>query len=246
MADAPGGPSSETRQRWRIAYARSEPILDLGPSALAALWEEAFGRSGLPVAVSQARTPRPKLTSAAPLPVGMPAEHELLDAILAARVPRSTVRSSLAAVLPAGLSLVDLFDVWTGAPALTAALAAADYRVAISGPPSTLLGDGCASLLAARALPRERAKGEGRVIQYDLRPLILGLEVAGDGLRMRLRHEQERGIGRPDEILLALAEAIGTTVEPGIVVRERLWTTDELPGADQDRGPWLAPALEAG
>ncbi len=232
MVDASGAASGEVRQRWRIAFARGEPILDLGPSALSALWEEAFGRAGLPVALSQGRNPRPKLAPAAPLPAGMPAEHELLDAILSARVPRSTVRSSLTAVLPAGLGLVDLFDVWTGAPALTAALAAADYRVAIAGPPAAIPADGCTRLLAARALPRERVKGEGKVVRYDLRPLILGLEVAGDDLRMRLRHEQERGIGRPDEVLLALAEAIGTPVETGIVIRERLWTVDELFGVD--------------
>ena len=230
MAGAPGAPSSEIRQRWRIAFARGAPILDLGPSAVAALWEEAFGRAGLPVAMSQARSPRPKLVSAAPLPVGMPAEHELLDATLAARVPRFAVGSSLAAVLPAGLSVVDLFDVWTGAPALTAALSAADYRVAVAGAPSAILADGCTRLLAARALPRERVKGEGRAIRYDLRPLILSLGMTGDDLRMRLRHEQERGIGRPDEVIRALGEAIGAPLEPVTVVRERLWTADELPG----------------
>jgi radical SAM-linked protein len=239
VVEGPGAASGEVRQRWRIAFARGEPLLDLGQPGIAVQWQDAFRQAGLPVAMSQARSPRPRLVYAAPLPVGMPAEHELLDATLAARVPMTSVRAGLAAALPPGLDLVDLFDVWIGASALTTALTAADYRVAIAQVSRPLVDEACRRLLAADALPRERVKGEGRAIHYDLRPLVLSVAIAEtssgstpDGrvvVRMRLRHEQDRGIGRPDEVLLALAEVASRELDPAVVVRERLWTADELP-----------------
>ncbi len=230
MVDVPGAASGEIRQRWRIAFARDEPLLGLGQPGIASLWEESFRLAGLPVAMSQARNPRPRLAFAAPLPLGMPAEHELLDAVMGARLTIGTVRERLAGSLPAGLRLVDLFDVWTGEPALPATLAAADYRVPVRGESSGALGEVCQRLLTAPALQRERVKGEGSAIRYDLRPLILSLAVATPApiLRMRLRHAQDGGIGRPDEVLLALEDLLGRQLEVGPTVRERLWTGDEL------------------
>jgi radical SAM-linked protein len=246
VVEAPGSGTGESRQRWRVAFARGEPLLDLAQPEIATIWEEAFRGAALPVAMSQGQSPRPRLAFAAPLPIGMPAEHELLDAILGARVPLATVRESLSGIVPAGLRVVDLFDVWMGEPALPAALAAADYRVAVADPTSDALELASRRILATQALPRERIKGEGRTIRYDLRPLILSISVTGPTqlpgtgrapaigpapdplLRMRLRHAQDGGIGRPGEVLLALGEVLGRPVDAGTTIRERLWTADEL------------------
>jgi hypothetical protein len=69
-----------------------------------------------------------------------------------------------------------------------------------------------AALLEAETLPRDRRKGEATV-SYDLRPFLAGLETrrTADGaeIRMTLRHDPARGIGRPDETLAALGEALG-------------------------------------
>ena len=43
------------------------------------LWERAFRRGEIPVATSEGFSPRPRLVFAAPLPLGMLAEHELAD-----------------------------------------------------------------------------------------------------------------------------------------------------------------------
>ena len=75
---------------------------------------------------------------------------------------------------------------------------------------------------------------------YDLRPLVLGLEVGpgtgpSDGVplsavvRMRLRHGQEGGAGRPDEVVLALGEHVRRDLIVASAIRERLLTSDELP-----------------
>jgi radical SAM-linked protein len=250
--DGPPEPTDEPRQRWRIVFARDAATRDTtlvagtrdAPSEAAA-WATALGLAGLPIARTLGKTPRPRLTFAAPLAVGMSGEAELADLVLTERLPIADVRSRLASHLPEGHRLVDLYDVWLGAPALAAQLASADYRVVVRRASAPELADACATLMAAVSLERSRQKGDGRAVVYDLRPLLSALSVippATDGagvapspaetsLRMRLRQVQDGTSGRPDEVVLALGEALGRSLELGPLVRERLLTADLLEGA---------------
>lgn len=177
---------------------------------------------------------------AAALPIGVPGEGELADVVLTERRARSEVRSRLDGRLPDGHRLVDLFDVWLGEPSLAARLAAADYRLDIRGVSGPELAGACDALLAATTLKRTRPKGEGRSVAYDLRPLVLGLDVRPERpesdpagrtatLGVRVRHGQEGGAGRPDEVVLALGERLGREITLAGAIRERLLTSDELP-----------------
>ena len=67
--------------------------------------------------------------------------------------------------------------------------------------------------MAAPELRRERQRGE-RTVAYDLRPFIetVAVEPGPDGatdIVMVLRHDPEKGIGRPDEVLAELGERSG-------------------------------------
>ena len=85
--------------------------------------------------------------------------------------------------------------------------------------------------MAARSLPRQRAKG-GTLVDYDLRPLLVDVKVIGSGppvqIRARTRFDPVRGTGRPEEVVAALGDRLGRTLEVGSVVRERLLLVDEL------------------
>jgi hypothetical protein len=115
------------------------------------------------------------------------------------------------------------------------------------------LASAATRLLSAERLPRERRR-ETKTVAYDLRPLIIDLRVrdtdaailAPDGvpagasvLWMRLRHSQERGSGRADEVVAALADELGlaTAVEPR--------DTSETPGAAETRGGGDRPKIES-
>ena len=58
------------------------------------------------------------------------------------------------------------------------------------------------------------------MIAYDLRPFVDDVEVAEpDGapvVRMTLRHDPEKGVGRPEELLAALGEAVGQAAGAGV------------------------------
>ena len=218
---------SEVRQRWRLVFARGEEAQFLSHLDAVRLWERAFRRGDIPVATSEGFSPRPKLIFAAPLQLGMLAEHELADVYLAERLGVVELRGRLAAGMPRGYRVVDLHDVWTGAPALAPQLAAADYRLTLLNVEQDHLDDAATRLLATDRLPRERHK-EGRSIPYDLRPLLLDLRVVpadpaavppdaesspAAGLWMQLRHSQNSGSGRPDEVVAALAGEMGMSVD---------------------------------
>jgi radical SAM-linked protein len=214
---------SEIRQRWRLTFARDEEARYLSHLDAVHLWERAFRRGEIPLATSEGFNPRPKLVFAAPLQLGMLAEHDLADLYLAERLTSPDLRRRLASGMPRGYRVIDLHDVWVGAPALAPQLVAADYRVALFNVKHDDLVVAVARLMAAEALPRQRHR-EKRTISYDLRPLLLEAQVhapdpaamahatadlAAVGLWLRLRHSQDGGSGRIEEVVAALAGELG-------------------------------------
>ena len=239
MDERSGGRPAEPRQRWRIVFARAAPPVPEHGDGVAG-WEAALAAAGLPLAFSQGRVARARVALATALPIGIAGEAELADVVLTERLTRADVWSRLDGQMPDGHRLVDLFDVWLGEPSLAARLAAADYRLDVRGAGAAELAEACRALLASANLERSRPKGEARSVGYDLRPLLLGLDAgpgaatsgAADGpaiVRMRLRHGQEGGSGRPDEVVLALGERLGRPITVAGAIRERLLTSDELP-----------------
>lgn len=233
---APNPPDRPTQpreavQRWRLVLERGPLEAGAGQREQLAAWEAALVASGLPAAGLDATPPRARVAHAAPLAAAIPGEAELADVWLTERLPAWRVREALAASIPDGWRLVEVYDVWPGAPALPGQVVASVYRATLAGATDTeRLRTAARSLLDATTLPRERQKGDG-VVRYDLRPFLDAIEVARDPaaehgealtLRMTLRHDPERGIGRPDETLAALADAYGAALEVRALVRESL------------------------
>jgi radical SAM-linked protein len=225
---------TEPRQRWRLTFARgvAGPAAPGSGRAYVGEWEAALRASGLPIATLDAD--RPRLTLGAPLPTGSSGRAELLDIWLTERLAAWQVRAALAGCLPQGHEIVSVEDVWLAAPPLAGRVAAADYVVTLAYEVDAVaLAGFVAGILAAKHLPRERAKGGG-VKAYDLRALLIELEVVAGGdaitLRMRTRIHPELGSGRPDEVVAALADAMGRPIEASQTVRERVLLIEDLGG----------------
>lgn len=238
-------PPPEPRQRWRLTVRRGSEAPPLSQRDLSAAWDATLAASGLPLVVGDPSKLKPKVVFGAPLTVGMASDGELLEVVLTERLPAWQVREALAPHLPEGWALVDLADVWLGGPALAGRVVAADYRVSLEGatsgtsaPSGEAVAAAARTLLAARTLPRERAKGNG-MVRYDLRPLLAGIALLESGppvvIRIRTRFHPELGTGRPDEVVLALAHELGTPIAIGSIARERLVLADDpglpTPGA---------------
>jgi radical SAM-linked protein len=224
----------ETVQRWRLVFAREVRADSPGQRDQLAAWDAALLASALPIAGLDAPRPKPRLVLAAPLGSGVRGEAELADLWLVERLPCWRVREALSANLPIGHSLVGVYDVWLGESALPGRVAASVYRATVALPADgDALARAAATLLEAETLPRDRRKGDATV-SYDLRPFLAALEVrsAVDGaeIRMTLRHDPARGIGRPEEALAALSDALGgLPLEAKGLVRESLVLAEPPP-----------------
>ena len=223
---------------------------DGGQREQLAAWEAALVGSGLPIAGLDAPKPRPRFAQGAPLAASIPGEQELADVWLVERVPQWRAREALLPVMPDGFRLVDLYDVWLGEAALPGRVVASVYRATMAGPAVELglVRAAVRSLLDATVLPRERRKGDA-VVAYDLRAFIDGIEVEGipedapEGapgdvvVRMVLRHDPEKGIGRPEELLACLGDVLAAPLVVTGLVRERLVLADPAPPPPGPRQP---------
>ena len=225
----PTAPTPEAVQRWRLVVRREALEADQVQRAQQVAWEAALRQCGLPVAGLDGDGGRPRFALAAPLSPLVVGEAELADVWLTERCPQWAVREALSGAMPDGSRLIDLFDVWLGEAALPGRVVASLYRASIRGPEASGsvpgLRDAASALLAAESLPRERPRGD-RTVLYDLRPFIgdLAIRERDDGIEivMELRHDPEKGVGRPEEVLAELAARSGVALDDAILVRERL------------------------
>jgi len=212
--------------------ARAADAPRLAGRDLSDAWEAALEATGLPIHRPAGKA-RGRVAFGAPLPLGVAAERELADVLLAERMPVWRVRESLEDRLPPGWRLVDLFDVWVGGPPLAGRVVGAAYRIELAGPADLdALADAARWLLEARELRRVRQKGDG-VVAYDLRPLLSAVAVNGSAgspaLCIRTRIHPELGSGRPEEVVAALGDRLGQVLGIGAIVRERLVLADDTP-----------------
>lgn len=226
---------AEPRQRWRLTFARDAVASDAVGRAGLDAWQASLGASGLPVAgLEPGGAGRARIAFGAPLPATATGEAELAELWLLARLPLWTVREALADRLPHGHHWISAEDVWLGAPALAGRVCAADWRIAVRVPSTGhgLLVAAAAGLIAARSLPRVRVKGTTEK-QYDLRRLLADVAIEPSPVdtraivRVRTRIDAELGSGRPEEVIAALTEAAGCSLEIETIVRERLLLADD-------------------
>ena len=197
-------------QRLRVTFAKGEEVKYISHLDLMRLWERALRRAEVPLLHSQGYNPRPKISFAAPLAVGITGHREMLDVMLERPLAPLDFATAVNRQLPVGVTLVEVQEVYVTLPALQTQVQGAEYlaTVAVSEDPRQLEAR-ITSLLGSDQLPRLR---RGR--EYDLRPLLeeVWLETQEVGhyvLGMRLR-AGEQGTGRPDEVLheLGLADQV--------------------------------------
>ena len=205
---------SDAVQRLHIRFAAEGPLKYVSHLDLMRVWERVFKRAGLPLATSRGFSPRPKLALAAPLAVGATSEAELLDLLLTARVDLTETTTKLSRELTPGLRILELREGPLKQSSLQSMLRASSYEVEVLDPRSADQWQSAINdLLARDEIPWSHQRGK-ETKSYDLRPLILQIELLGvsDGaarLSMHLRND-ERGAGRPEQVMLAL----GATEEP--------------------------------
>jgi radical SAM-linked protein len=213
----------EPAQRLRLIFTKGEEVKYISHLDLMRLWERALRRASVPLAYSKGYNPRPKISIAFPLAVGVTGQRELLDVTLERRLAPRDFASAVARQLPAGIGLLEVEEVYLTLPPLQTQVQAAEYLATVeAGETAQQMQARLDALLDSEHLPRQR-RGKA----YDLRPLVekLWLESSDPDeytLGMRLR-AGEGGTGRPDEVL----DQLGLSDRVRGITRTRIFFASE-------------------
>lgn len=201
-------------QRLRVRFGRGEQVKFISHLDIMRFWERAFRRAEIPLAYSQGFSPHPRISLAAPLPVGVTSEFELMDVWLKRWMPPESFLMTVTGQLPAGFEIFEVWDVALRLPSLQSVLAFSEYHVGIKTEKREQeIQESLDSLLQAKQLPWHHSRGE-KVRWYDLRALIDSLwlvsyhsdqsEESMCILGMRLMCDTT-GSGRPEQVVSALS-----------------------------------------
>jgi radical SAM-linked protein len=209
-------------QRLRIKFSRGPQVKFISHLDITRLWQRAFNRAGIEIAYSTGFTPHPRISLAAPLPLSVTSNAELMDVFIIRGVAPHFFISAVNQQLPPGISVDKVYPIAGDLPSLQSVVSQADYRVEVatdSAPPD--IRAAVANLLAKEHLPWQHQRDTGPH-QYDLRALVIDIAVAEWApptgvLTMRLRCDSN-GSGRPEQVTAAL----GFTQRPLSIYRTQL------------------------
>lgn len=185
-------------------------------------WERALRRAGIPLAYSQGFSPHPRISIAAPLPLGVTSEAELMDVYLSRWIAPHNFTQALRAQLPPSVLLFESGAIPATVPSLQSQVRFAEYRVAIARLPGPEDVSGAVErFMAAQTLMWQHTR-DTEVRSYDLRQMVNELIVkdvadAEVVLNMVLRCDPG-GSGRPEQV----TAAIGFAEPPLSIHRTRL------------------------
>jgi radical SAM-linked protein len=210
-------------QRLRVTFSRGEELKYLSHLDMMRLWERALRRAGISIAYSQGFSPHPKISMAAPLPLGVTSEGELMDLFISRRISPYALPKILGSQMPKGISIFSVSQVPPEAPALQTQLRRAEYRVEIeSDKPVDEIKAAIDSFLALTELPWQH-KRDAELRSYDLRSLaervwLIEMRATVCVLGMCLRADNSAS-GRAEQVALAL----GFDKRPKSICRTRLF-----------------------
>jgi radical SAM-linked protein len=209
-------------QRLRLKFSRGEEIKYISHLDLMRCWERALRRAEIPLAYSEGFTPHPRISLAAPLPLGVTSEAELMDITLKKSLSPYFLIQTLRKQLPPGMDILEVQQIPLLTPSLQSQVRYAEYRVVVKASQSVgEMQTAITSLLQAGRLPWQHLRDTGPRY-YDLRALIkhIWLVSSADStftLGMRLRCDPQ-GTGRPEQV----SQALGLIEHPYSIHRIKL------------------------
>ncbi len=209
-------------QRLRISFRRGEEVRFISHLDIVRLWQRALHRAGVSLAYSEGFNPHPRISLAAPLPVGVTSEAELMDIFCSRSVSPHWLTAAVSQQLPPGIETLQAYQMTLNMPSLQSQVRYAEYKVEVQTEKGQRdIEADLSSLLSLKHLPWQHQRDTGPR-SYDLRALIDDLWLI-DGhppyctIGMKLRCDSS-GSGRPEQVALAL----GFTSPPKLIHRTRL------------------------
>ncbi|MFC1870911.1 TIGR03936 family radical SAM-associated protein [Chloroflexota bacterium] len=194
--------------RLRVRFSRGQAVKFISHLDIMRLWQRALDRAGIALAYSEGYNPRPRISLAAPLALGVTSEAELMDIFCTQMVSPHWFTTAAGQQLPPGIEILKTYSISPTLPSLQAQLRQAEYRVEAEtdrGRQDTAAA--ISHLLEMEHLPWQHQRDTGPR-HYDLRELIDDLWLVDwqSGhcvIGMRLRCGSQ-GSGRPEQVATVL------------------------------------------
>ena len=209
-------------QRLRVRFGRGQEIKFISHLDIMRLWQRALHRAGVALAYSEGFSPHPRISLAAPLPIGVTSEAELMDIFSTKWISPHFFTKAVSRQLPAGIDIQQVYQIALNLPSLQSQVRYAEYEVEVETEKEQ--GDievALTSLLSLKHLPWKHQRDTG-VRHYDLRALIDNLwlidwhrSYCAVGMKLRC---DSNGSGRPEQVTAAL----GFTCYPQSIHRVKL------------------------
>ncbi len=188
--------------RLKITFAKTQAMRYTSHLDLQRTWERTLRRARLPLAYSQGFNPHPKINLGAALPLGFTSQDEMIEVWLEEQVPLDEIGSALTPVLPPGLEVREILETEIRSPKLQTLILSTKYLAKLSQPVPNLR-EHVENLLSQAEIIRQR-RVKKKLKEYDLRPLILGMQSEGENDLFMHLSALPGATGRPDEVLRAL------------------------------------------
>jgi radical SAM-linked protein len=221
------------RIRYRMRFTKREALRYISHHDLMRVFELALRRSSLPVSYTQGFNPRPRVSFALALPLGVESLDEIVDIDFeqtGTAPDKQQVLQALAEQMPPGLTLLDA-EVAEGRPRVVAV----EYVCIV--PPEILrpeqLQVRLEEFLASESVPYSRSRGDRKAPRkFDARAFALDARLDGKELSMRLKAGQDGGM-KPSDLLALL----GLDADRILVTKTRTILAEPTsPGAANDTG----------
>jgi radical SAM-linked protein len=174
------------------------------------IWERSFRRSSIKVAYSKGFHPQPRIQLGIPLPLGFIGTDEKVDIWVEDSVSLKDISDRLEQNLPVGLDISSILEIDISEKSLSSQIKYSNYQVYLLNEnfPPIVLKNRIISLLNKKECIREKRNGK----KYDLRPLILALELDIENqekpfLFLRLLSQPNK-TGRADEVMFTMGYSI--------------------------------------
>lgn len=163
----------------RLLFEKTGSAVWMSHLDLMRLMQRAFKRAGLPLTHTQGFNPRPSVSIALPLSVGVESVCELLDFDLQGELPlMETIQTRLNAVLVPGVTVRQVY--MDGRKIRDLALLRCRLGLEYDGGIPAGATDAIATLFARESLMVEK-KSKNGILEQDIRPMIRELSVAQTG-----------------------------------------------------------------
>lgn len=171
---------------YRVNYEVRGSLAFLSHLEIMRLWQRAILRSGLPVAWTNGFNPRPKLSLGPARGVGIEGCSEYFDVTFGEDVEAPKLVKKLNDILPQGIFILGVREIFPGTKMLEAVIDEAVYKVSfLNGLPSDAKEKAAGFIAANQVLfTRESPKGSKEI---DLRSFVNGIDIQGDDMYLSVK-----------------------------------------------------------